>query len=48
MTYDEIAKYLERKDHTTVMSGIEKVESMLKTDPDIQAVINELKKRLSE
>lgn len=36
------------KDHTTVMSGITKVETMLKTDPNLQIVIDELKKRLNQ
>ena len=34
------------RDHTTVMNGIQKVESMLKTDEALKAVIDELQKRL--
>ena len=34
------------RDHTTVMNGISKVESMLKTDEQLKAVINTLQKRL--
>jgi len=34
------------KDHTTVMSGIMKVDSLLKTDEQVKAAINELKKRI--
>lgn len=34
------------KDHTTVMSGIQKVDKELKTDEDLRTAIEELKKRL--
>ena len=34
------------KDHTTVMSGIQKVDKGLKTDENMKAAIDELKKRL--
>ncbi len=34
------------RDHTTVMNGIAKVESMLKTDESLKAVINTLQKKL--
>lgn len=34
------------KDHTTVMSGIQKVDKELKTDEELKAAIEELKKRL--
>ena len=34
------------RDHTTVMNGIEKVESMLKTDEQLKAVIEKLTKTL--
>ena len=34
------------RDHTTVMNGIEKVESMLKTDDQLKAVIEKLTKTL--
>ena len=34
------------RDHTTVMNGISKVESMLKTDESLKAVINTLQKKL--
>lgn len=35
------------RDHTTVMSGIEKVESMLKTDETLKEAVEELKRRLN-
>jgi len=34
------------KDHTTVMSGIQKVDKGLKTDEDMRAAVEDLKKRL--
>ena len=34
------------RDHTTIMNGIAKVESMLKTDESLKAVINSLQKSL--
>ena len=34
------------RDHTTVMNGISKVESMLKTDEALKAAIDELQKRI--
>lgn len=34
------------KDHTTVMSGVQKVDKGLRTDEDLKAAIDELKKRL--
>jgi chromosomal replication initiator protein len=34
------------KDHSTVMSGVEKVERELKTNSNLQEAVNELKKRL--
>ena len=36
------------KDHSTVMSGVEKVERELKNDPDMGTAINEIKSKLSK
>ena len=36
------------KDHTTVMSAIQKVEKELKTDESLQEAVNELKKRIGK
>ena len=44
--YKKIGSLFSGKDHTTVMSGIEKVENMLKTDQGLQQAIEELKKRI--
>lgn len=42
----KIGEVFSGKDHTTVMSGVSKVEKMLKTDPAMQTAINELKQRI--
>ena len=36
------------KDHSTVLSGISKVERELKNDPDMGTAINEIKSKLSK
>lgn len=42
----KIGEVFSGKDHTTVMSGVSKVEKMLKTDQAMQAAVNELKQRI--
>ena len=42
----KIGKSFGGRDHTTVMNGIEKVESMLKTDESLKGVINTLQSKL--
>lgn len=42
----KIGKMFGGRDHTTVMNGISKVESMLKTDEALKLVIEELQKRI--
>ena len=44
----KIGEVFSGKDHTTVMSGISKVEKMLKTDQGMQTAIAELKKRIKQ
>ena len=41
--YTKIGMMFGGKDHSTVMSGVEKVEKELKTNPNIQTVISEIK-----
>lgn len=41
--YTKIGYIFGGKDHSTVMSGVEKVEKELKTNPNIETVINEVK-----
>lgn len=43
MTYDEIAKFLERKDHTTVMHGYKKIKDEIKENPLFANKIEHLK-----
>ncbi|MCQ2978065.1 MAG: chromosomal replication initiator protein DnaA, partial [archaeon] len=43
MTYDEIAKFLERKDHTTVMHGYKKIRDEIKENPLFANKIENLK-----
>jgi len=44
--FDRIGKIFNGKDHSTVMSACKKVEKELKTNPSLQTVVNELKKKL--
>ena len=44
----KIGEVFSGKDHTTVMSGISKVEKMLKTDQGMQTAIAELKKHIKQ
>ena len=45
--YQQIAQILGKKDHTTIMSGVKKIEKDLKDSPDLQNTINVLKKKLN-
>lgn len=47
MPYMEIAAIFNKKDHTTIMHSVEKIEDMLKTDKELENVINKLKAKLS-
>ncbi len=44
--YTKIGMIFGGKDHSTVMNGVEKVEKELKTNPNIETVINEVKSLL--
>ena len=44
--YTKIGMVFGGRDHSTVMNGVEKVEKELKTNPNIEQVINEVKSRL--
>ena len=46
VSYDKIGASFSGKDHSTVMSGVKKVENELKTNTLIQSAVNEIKKRL--
>ena len=45
-TYDEIGKEFGKRDHSTIISSCEKVESLIKTDPLYHKVINEIESKL--
>ncbi|MCF0117816.1 MAG: chromosomal replication initiator protein DnaA [Bacilli bacterium] len=47
LPFKQIGKVLGGKDHSTVMTGVNKVEKMLKTNHQYSTAIEELKKRLS-
>lgn len=47
MTYDEIAKFLERKDHTTVMHGYNKIKDEIKQNPSFANKINYLRNKIN-
>jgi chromosomal replication initiator protein len=44
--FKKIGEALGGKDHSTVMSAVEKVEKELKTNAQLQEVINELTSRI--
>ena len=46
--FQKIGKALGGKDHATVINGVQKVEKALKTDPEMQAAINELTSKLKK
>lgn len=46
MTLTEIGDYLSGRDHTTIMHGVHKIESLIPTDPRIQQEIDQLQKLL--
>ncbi len=42
----QLGKIFGGRDHTTIMSSVEKVEKMLKTDPDLKLALDAIKKTL--
>ena len=47
MSYTSIAKMLDKKDHTTIMHGCNKIKDELLTDEDLKKRIEIIKKKLS-
>ena len=45
--FTKIGQVFGGRDHATAMKGVEKVEKSLKTDPDMQKAVSELKAKLS-
>jgi chromosomal replication initiator protein len=48
ITLTVIASYLKRKDHTTVIHGIDKIDSEISKDRDLKDQVSEIRKALSE
>lgn len=46
-TFQMIAAYLGKKDHTTVIHGVEKIEEKIRTDEDLRNKIETIQKKLS-
>lgn len=46
MTYSQIGQLFSGRDHSTVMSAIEKVEKIIKSDPDLNVVIENIYKKI--
>lgn len=44
---ESIAKMLNKKDHTTIMHGVKKIESEMNTNPDIKNKIEIIKKKMN-
>ena len=47
MTYDDIAKYLNRKDHTTVMHGYRKIKEEMASNPEFEIKVNNIKNKIN-
>lgn len=47
MTYEDIAKYLMRKDHTTVMHGYKKVKDDISKNPEYASKITNIKNKIN-
>ncbi len=45
--YQNIADLLNKKDHTTIIHGVEKIEEKLKVDEDLRTKIETIKKKIS-
>lgn len=46
LSFKKIGDLFSKRDHSTIMHSVEKVEKMLKDDPQCQTVVKELKKRI--
>lgn len=46
MTYSQIGQLFSGRDHSTVMSAIEKVEKVIKSDPDLNMTIENIYKKM--
>ena len=46
-TYQNIAALLGKKDHTTVISGVKKIEKLIETDSELKNKVETIKKKIS-
>ncbi|MCQ2747828.1 MAG: chromosomal replication initiator protein DnaA [Mycoplasmoidaceae bacterium] len=46
MTYSQIGQLFSGRDHSTVMSAIEKIEKIIKQDPDLNMIIENIYKKM--
>jgi chromosomal replication initiator protein len=46
LSFPKIARELGRKDHTTAIHSVEKIEKEQAYDPDVRAAINSIKEKL--
>lgn len=46
MTYSQIGQLFSGRDHSTVMSAIEKIEKVIKSDPDLNSTIENIYKKM--
>lgn len=44
----QIGRFYNGRDHSTVCHGIQRIESLCESDPDVDALITNLKKQLGE
>lgn len=44
LSYPGIGRVMGRRDHTTVMHGVRKIEELLLTDPDLAADVDQIRK----
>ena len=45
-TFQSIAEKFNKKDHTTVISAVERAKELLQTDPEVKLAIDKLRKEL--
>ena len=46
-TYQNIAALLGKKDHTTIISGVKKIEKLIESDSELKNKIDIIKKKIS-
>ena len=46
-TYQNIAALLGKKDHTTIISGVKKIEKLMESDSELKNKVDIIKKKIS-